>query len=931
MKRWMAAGALALATLGAAAQSADAEAEAPLKEIQVAPEAFQRGTPVPAWADLLPLPPEDPALAARPMVVRLADSHLRAGPPSAYLVNRAEQARDASALGAIGQATLSFNPAYQTMRLHRVQIVRGSEVVDHTKTVSVRFLQRETGLEQGIYSGQITVNLVLPDVRIGDTLHLVYSVEGSNPILGQRFADASSWEQAHPTQVRRVTLTAPAGRNIRWQWIGGLGALPPAPVRSEEAGQQRWRFEQRGLAAAEFEPYMPVRSYPARWLQFSEFGSWGEVAEWARTLFPADAPLPPSLAPVLERLRALPTPEARVSQALQWVQGEIRYWSVALGEGSHRPALPAEVVQRRWGDCKDKTLLLVQMLRALGIAAEPALASLSTRAGTQAQLPSPLAFDHVIARVTLGGRTLYLDPTRLGQTGTPQLMGQALEGAAVLPLDAAALAVISSPERERIFTSELTERFRLDSFTGEGRLEAEQVWVGLQAEALRLVLPGLVADKRRQWALSAYERRYPGIRLDGEPELRDDPEANRLVSITRYAVPQLVREYSDGWMGRFFPSNFQGSFALPEQVQSRRFPLALPAWPATLRYTVEMQWPESVSVVADPSTQRVDTPHFRLEVQHSFRGNRLRRQVVFEPLVPDLPAAELPRLMGDLEKFDRAVGGTLAVGKAAVKSGGLFGLGRSTLQDQMRKRLESNLERTGKVIAAGTLTGDDLAEALCTRAELRSDLGDPAAGLPDAQEALKVAPGLPRALRCRGSLHWHNAEFAKAAADYTQALAVADDAAGVLHRRGQARFYDGRLEAALSDFEKAAAQSSDDGERQFVQLWQALTLARLQRPLPPALQAKAAQGADGDWPRPALALLAGLRTPEQVLATIDRRLKGDERELALAEAWFYIGQWHRARGADAAAREAFEKARAQGITMYVEHVASGFELRQLPR
>ncbi|GAB4122006.1 MAG: hypothetical protein Fur0014_21510 [Rubrivivax sp.] len=61
---------------------------------------------------------------------------------------------------------------------------------------------------------------------------------------------------------------------------------------------------------------------------------------------------------MLRRLRALPTPEARASPALQWVQGEIRYWSVALGEGSHRPALPAEVVQHRWGDCKDKTLPL---------------------------------------------------------------------------------------------------------------------------------------------------------------------------------------------------------------------------------------------------------------------------------------------------------------------------------------------------------------------------------------------------------------------------------------------------------------------------------------------------------------------------------------------------------------------------------------------
>ena len=79
--------------------------------------------------------------------------------------------------------------------------------------------------------------------------------------------------------------------------------------------------------------------------------------------------------------------------------------------------------------------------------------------------------------------------------------------------------------------------------------------------------------------------------------------------------------------------------------------------------------------MADPATQRVETPHFRLEVQRSFRGNRLRQQVVFEPLVPELPASELSRLMDDLGRLDRAIGGTMAVAKAELKEGGLLGLG----------------------------------------------------------------------------------------------------------------------------------------------------------------------------------------------------------------------------------------------------------------
>jgi lipoprotein NlpI len=112
-------------------------------------------------------------------------------------------------------------------------------------------------------------------------------------------------------------------------------------------------------------------------------------------------------------------------------------------------------------------------------------------------------------------------------------------------------------------------------------------------------------------------------------------------------------------------------------------------------------------------------------------------------------------------------------------------------------------------------------------------------------------------------------------------------------------------------------------------LWQAWTLQRLGRPLPAEVQALAAKNPTGDWPRPALAMLAGRLSPEQVIEQLERK-KGDERELGLAEGWFYLGQHFINQGQPDKARDAFEKARAKGITMYIEHVAAGFELQRLP-
>jgi len=902
-------------------------AEPALQEIQVAPEAFERGAALPAWAELAAVPPADPALAGKPLVVRLADSQLWVGPPSAYLVNRVEQANDASALAGIGQPQIAFNPQYQRLRLHRVAILRGEQVIEHTAGVQVRFLQREAGLEQGIYSGIITAALVLPDVRVGDALQLVYTLEGDNPIFGTRYGVSSGWDQPQPTQWRRITLTHPAGRDLHWRWVGGEGDAPPAPTVDERDGRRRLRFEARNLPATEIEPMLPSGALPARWLQVSEYGSWAEVAAWARGLFPADAPLPPAALAEVERLRALPDAGMRASGALQWVQREIRYYSVTLGESSHRPALPAEVVERRYGDCKDKTLLLTQMLRALGLDAGPALASLEMRQGVRQLLPSPLAFDHAVVRLRLAGRDHVLDPTRLGQAGPLDRLGQHLEDTPILPVDADALLTVASPNRGEIFRSELSEHFALAAFDAEGTLETEQVWSGLQAEALRQVLPGLDAAQRGQWALSQYERRYPGIRLVGTPEFVDDAAGNRVTARSRYRIPQLARLHDAGWSVPYFPVNFQGTFSVPDVVSGRRFPVGVPSWPATLVYRFEMTWPTSVSVVADPSTRHHQTAFYDVETRHSFRGNVLRHAVELQPRLSAVPAAELPSLMTELRTLEQMVGSLAIVAKAAVKSDGVLGLGRTTMQDQMRRRLQATVDRAGKVIDAGLLQGEDLAEALCARAEAHADLGEADEGLPDAERAVQAAPQFARALECRASLHWSLGDFAAAAADYSQALAVAEDPFEPIYRRGQARFYEGKLAQAATDFAKAVAHEKDSAARLYKQLWQAMALRRQGLPLPAEIQQP--DDAAAAWPRPAMAMLAGRLSADDLIARITAQSQGDERELALAEAWFYVGQHHLAEGRRDAARQAFEAARAKGVTMYVEHVAAGFELQQL--
>ena len=220
-----------------------------------------------------------------------------------------------------------------------------------------------------------------------------------------------------------------------------------------------------------------------------------------------------------------------------------------------RPQWPAVVVQRGYGDCKDKALLLTSMLRALGIDARPTLVSLATHDGPASMLPAPEVFDHVVVQVRLAGREYYLDPTRHGQAGLLSRMGQRLEGAAVLPVDAdtQALAVVRSPNRAEIFRSQMHERMSLTQFGAEGRLDVEIQWFGINAENLRLSLLRMDATELRRFVAAGYLQQYAGSRLLGEPEVSDDRRLNQLTISASFAVPRLARASGEQWGIPFAP------------------------------------------------------------------------------------------------------------------------------------------------------------------------------------------------------------------------------------------------------------------------------------------------------------------------------------------------------------------------------------------
>ena len=570
-------------------------------------------------------------------------------------------------------------------------------------------------------------------------------------------------------------------------------------------------FEERSISKFEVEPSTPP-DYPAyRRVQFSEFSGWDDIVAWAGQLFQRAGELSQDVRDVIEKLRQMPTDEDRVVGALEFVQSEIRYFSVSLGESSHRPTQPDVVVQRRYGDCKDKSLLLMTLLEGLGIQSKPVLLAIGMRKGLDKMLPSPEVFNHAIVQVTVNSKVFYLDPALLGQHGRLERMGQLHEGAQVLVVapQSRQLSTIASTNARDLVRSEVAETVTLPKLNADGQLQVRQIWRGTMAEGLRLLQERLPRDQLvRSVGGDAVEARYPGAMLLGEPDIQDDRTNNVFSMTAQYLVPKLATERAGDWFVRFSPRNMIGVLAAPPSP-TRTTPLQLPVFPYDARYTFEIKFPAEVSVISDPRANTVGNKYFNYTVTSSFRGSNSKTVMELATFADQVEASDLKKYTEDMRSLADVAVGVVVVPKIAIKSAKSAAAGKKDAAQTVRDQLNETIDKTTLAIRSGRLSGADLAGAYCLRSSARSHLGLSKDALADADQAVKLMPNASDQLRCRAYALFAAGDFEKAITDYSKSIALGATDVKILQLRGIAKFYAGRLAEAAEDL----AHASDDGDK----------------------------------------------------------------------------------------------------------------------
>ncbi|MBS1564470.1 MAG: DUF3857 domain-containing protein, partial [Bacteroidetes bacterium] len=314
------------------------------------------------------------------------------------------------------EVSVSFSPSYQQVEFHKVVIIRGGKTINQLSQNNIKVVGDESESEAFEYTGLKRAFIILEDVQKGDEVEFAYSVTGFNPVFANKYSDNLLFCNSNPIANYFITIIAPASRKLNLRSFNNA----PAPQETLQGNTRIYHWDNPTIADFSSGDDTPSWYNENPYTSVTEFNSWTDVADWGVKLFNHYRfPLPAALQTQIAAWRRKARGDKFVfaELATRFVQDQVRYLALEMGTHTHQPHAPADVFNHRFGDCKDKALLLATILQQDSIPAYVALVNTTIRSKLRELAPSAGCFDHAIVAVGSSTGYLYIDATASLQRG----------------------------------------------------------------------------------------------------------------------------------------------------------------------------------------------------------------------------------------------------------------------------------------------------------------------------------------------------------------------------------------------------------------------------------------------------------------------------------------------------------------------------------
>ena len=559
---------------------------------------------------------------------------------------------DGSTVNVITLVMHAFNPAGRDRMTRQTLLGHGRRRVLHAWAVDEKGRRSEASSERG---GQVFFR----GLTVGSTTVLQYRVDSPPSGYLARYLSKHWTFQGTSDQrvLARFVLWAPRSTKLHEQRVGDLKRTEE--VRGEQL-RVEWSLGEVGPLVAE--PSMPPVVELGANLRVSTVPGWEHVLSWERALLEGAFRKSPELEAVAKKLGEDADAAERVLRVHQYVMEEVRYQqdyeSFLAGVKPHPAPM---VLERRYGDCKDKAVLFITLARELGLDAHFALVRTRDQGPTNPDVPGQ-QFNHAIVWVPAQagipeGRffdptadALDLDTVRQDDVGTKALVFDPKSAehtwrdipfqgpeahAEQLAID---VALDGAGRGEGVFTLKGQGSFGSD--IRRGARNKELVAQVLQRLGSQLMPGATVQD----------------VALDEVKDLRRPAQLS-----ARLTWPTAARAEGNQLRVRI-PSEWSPRAAFG--LAARRHPLVLGA-PRTLASRITVKLPEGLQVSRLPLGTKVDLPCFEYERRARQDGDAVVVEQTVRTKCERISAEEYPRYRKATEEIGRLLDDELVLGPSA--------------------------------------------------------------------------------------------------------------------------------------------------------------------------------------------------------------------------------------------------------------------------
>ncbi|MBF5013015.1 DUF3857 domain-containing transglutaminase family protein [Burkholderia pseudomultivorans] len=318
------------------------------------------------------------------------------------------RANNANGIDAIAQRYVWFDKNLEQVELLAAETIDRDGVAHAVGADAIRDVQEPRSAGAPTFQDGLLRTVVFPGVEAGSSTRVAFRKTRTRPVNAGYFGYTVE-PSREPVESQRLIFDLPADMPLHAD-AHGYVALPPVTAN----GRTRYEFDYR------HGPYDRIEhgavGYPTYGdrLVVSTLPDYAAFAARYRNAAVDPGANDPAVVRLARSLTANagdPRDKARI--LYDWVQANVRYVGLFLGETAAAPHRVTDILRNRYGDCKDHVALFGALLAAVGIRSEPVLINL----GSVYTLPSVPgygggAINHAITWLPDLG--LYADTTTAG-------------------------------------------------------------------------------------------------------------------------------------------------------------------------------------------------------------------------------------------------------------------------------------------------------------------------------------------------------------------------------------------------------------------------------------------------------------------------------------------------------------------------------------